>query len=322
MYKAKFTCNPTSFFLFLGFFFFGLVFNICDLYAQQQELSGIVVDNETGNGLAGATVVIKGTQEGTSTDEDGHFSISATPGSTLIISMIGYQKREVPITNTSASLTIKLIKSNASLDEVVVISYGESSKADVTSSISTISGSSVKDVPATKLGQKLQGKAAGVQINESSGRPGAGMQFRIRGAASFSGGFQPLIVVDGQPIVGDNSQYGGIEFLDPNEIEDVTVLKDAAASALYGSRASNGVILITTKHAKEGQTNVQLNVYTAWQKVPQKGRPDIMDAHQFATFMHNLYEDKIKYEGRTDPIPDDYKNPEEYGKGTDWYGAI
>ena len=296
--------------------------SIQPVMAQQNELTGKVVDDGTGQALVGATVVLKGTQTGTTTGSDGTFSLPATAGSTLEISMIGYEKKEAAVESTSTPLTIRLSLSSSSLDQVVVIGYGTSSKADFTGAISTVSGSSVKDVPSTLMGQKLQGKVSGVQINQASGRPGAGMQFRIRGAASFSGGFQPLIVVDGQPLIGNNSQFGGISNLDPNDIEDVTVLKDAAASALYGSRASNGVILITTKHAKTGQTSVTLNVYTAWQKVPQKGRPSLMNARQFATFMNGFYEDKAKYEGRTEGIPDDYADPSIYGKGTDWYDAV
>lgn len=285
------------------------------------DLSGSVTDVD-GEPLIGVNIQVKGTNIGTSTDFDGKFSLSnVDEDATLVFSYIGYQTQEVSVDGNSEINVI--MASNAELlDELVVISYGTSTKAEVTGSISTIDGSKVKDVPSTMIGQKLQGKAAGLQITQSSGRPGEGMSYRIRGAASFSGGFQPLIVVDGQPIVGSNSATGGISFLDPNDIADVSVLKDASATALYGSRASNGVILITTKSAREGQTDISLNVYTAMQKVPQRGRPDIMNGTQFATFMKGLYEDKIKYEGRTDGIPEAYQNPSQYGEGTNWYDAM
>lgn len=285
------------------------------------SVTGTVTDAD-GEPLIGVNIQVKGTNIGTSTDFDGKFSLSnVEEDAILLFSYIGYQTQEVPVDGNS-TLNISMASNAELLDELVVISYGTSTRAEVTGSIATIDATKVKDIPSTLLGQKLQGKAAGLQISQSSGRPGEGMQYRIRGAASLSGGFQPLIVVDGQPIVGDNSATGGISFLDPNDIEDVSVLKDASATALYGSRASNGVILITTKHARAGQTNISLNVYTAMQKVPQKGRPDIMNGEQFATFMKNFYEDKMKYEGRTDPIPEEYRNPSQYGEGTLWYDEM
>src|SRR5699024_3100603 len=118
------------------------------------------------------------------------------------------------------------------------------------------------------------------------------------------------------------SANGGISFLDPNDIEDISVLKDASATALYGSRASNGVILITTKRGREGQTDISLNVYTAVQKVLQKGRPTMMNGEEFATYIKGFYEDKIKYEERADGIPAEYQNPSQYGAGTNWYDAM
>lgn len=285
------------------------------------NVNGRITDQE-GNPLVGVNVLVKETTHGTATDLEGRFVLEdIDENAVLVISYIGYQTQEVPVAGRT-ELSITLISDSQLLNEVVVISYGTNTKAEVTGSISTVDASKVKDVPSTLLGQKLQGKAAGLQINQYSGRPGEGMQYRIRGAASFSGGFQPLIVVDGQPIVGSNSATGGISFLDPNDIENISVLKDASATALYGSRASNGVILITTKKAREGQTDISLNIYTAVQNVPERGRPNIMNGTEFATFMKGFYEDKIKYEGRTDPVPSEYVNPQQYGKGTDWYDAI
>lgn len=286
-----------------------------------EVVTGTVTDAE-GEPLIGVNIQVKGTNTGTATDLEGLYTLEDIDDSAvLVVSYIGYQTQEVPVEGQS-TINITLISDAQLLDELVVISYGTSTKEAVTGSITSIDASKVKDVPSTLMGQKLQGKVAGLQINQNSGRPGEGMQFRVRGAASFSGGFQPLIVVDGQPIVGNNSATGGISFLDPNDIEDISVLKDASATALYGSRASNGVILITTKQAREGQTNISLNVYTAMQKVPQKGRPAIMNGSQFATFMKGFYEDKIKYEDRTEGIPEEYMNPSQYGEGTNWYDEI
>lgn len=302
--------------------FFLLSLFTSDIYAQTREISGVVQDRESGTGLGGVTIMVKGTQVGTTSNESGQFSISAEGNATLEFSMVGYQTREIALSGASVPLKVELTKGNASLDEVVVISYGTSKKSDITGAIGVLNFSNVRDVPATQIGQKMQGKVAGVEINQVSGRPGAGMQFRVRGAASFSGGFQPLYVVDGQPIVGANSTNGDISFLSPDDIQDITVLKDAEASALYGSRASNGVILITTKHGTPGRTNISLSAYNAWQKVPDRGKPDLMNAREFATFMKGFYEDKATYEGYTGGVPSVYANPDQYGKGTDWYNAL
>jgi len=168
----------------------------------------------------------------------------------------------------------------------------------------------------------LQGRIPGVQISQYTGRPGQGMAVRVRGSASMNAGSSPLYVVDGQPITGD------IANINPDEIESFSVLKDASATSLYGSRAANGVVLVTTKKGKGEGVNVSLSSYGGLQYVPQRGRPDVMDAHEFAQFMNNYFTDKIKYEDWANPatgiaeIPDDYVNPEQYGKGTDWYDIL
>lgn len=309
--------------IFRSFFclFFCSLFYLSSSAQDQTAISGKVLLSNTSEDPGGTTVSVKGKKGGVITDNNGEYTIQVTLPVTLVFSRVGYSPTEVSV-NTPRQVDVTLTTGKDNLEEVVVVSYGTKTRRDITSAISTVDASSVKDVPAAEFGQKLQGKVAGVQITQGSGQPGQGIQFRIRGAASFSSGFQPLIVVDGQPIIGQNSRNGGINLLDPNDIETFTVLKDASATALYGSRASNGVIIITTKHAKSGQTNVVLNAYTAWQTVPQKGRPDLMNANQFATFMKGFYEDKATYEGYTGGIPDDYANPSQYGKGTDWYDAI
>ena len=188
----------------------------------------------------------------------------------------------------------------------------------------------MQDITATEFGQKMQGKVAGVQIQQTSGLPGQSITFRIRGAASLSSGNQPLIVVDGQPLNSDaTGGTGDINLINPDEIESYSVLKDAAATSLYGSRGSNGVILITTKTAKVGKSSLSANVYYGLQAVPDRGHPDLMNAKEFATYMKGFYEDKIKYEnwvnpaaGNTPTVPKDYANPDQYGKGEDWYKAL
>lgn len=269
--------------------------------------------------LSGTSVQMKGATTGVTTDAEGNYKISVSPNAILVFSHVGYKSIEVKLYKQTV-VNITLDPADNSLEQVVVVSYGKQRQRSITGAVSKVNASELQDIPAAEIGQKLYGKATGLQLNQVSGRPGQGMNFRLRGAASLSGSNSPLFVVDGQPV-------GDINLINPDEIESFTVLKDAAATALYGSRASNGVILVTTKTAKAGRTSVGITAYQGWQKVPQRGRPEMMNAREFATFMKAAIEDKIKY-GDYDmskPAPkvfDEYKNPEQYGKGTDWYDEV
>ncbi len=284
-------------------------------------VTGTVTLGAANTDVSGTTVQVKGRTTAVTTDNKGRFSIAAPSKATLIISHVGFQSIERAVSG-AGDITVKLDVTANNLDQVVVVSYGTRRQREITGSVSSINAAAVQDVPAAEFGQKLQGKVPGLQLNQTSGRPGQGFDFRIRGAASFSSGFQPLIVVDGQPLAGASSRNGDLNLINPDDIETFTVLKDAASAALYGSRGANGVILITTKSGKAGRTNVSLSGYTGWQSVPQKGRPDLMNAHEFASFMKGFYEDKAKYENYTGGVPAQYQNPDQYGEGTDWYDAI
>ncbi|GAB3807572.1 TonB-dependent receptor [Spirosoma humi] len=289
----------------------------------QRTISGTVTDAETGEGLPGVTIVLKGTATGTTTDGNGTFRFSvpdSNPTGTLVFSFIGYVSQEVPISNKT-TLAVKLSKDMKELQEVVV-SYGVQKQREVTGSIAQLNAVELQDMPVGQFAQKLQGKFAGVQINQTTGQPGQGMNFRIRGAASLNAGNSPLIVVDGQPITGN------INNINPDEIENFTVLKDASATSLYGSRAANGVILITTKQAKAGETRIDVNAYYGVQSVPERGRPPMMNGREFATYMNEFFADKIKYENWKDPstglaeIPAEYRNPAQYGDETNWLNVL
>lgn len=282
-------------------------------------INGRVTDTD-GLPLIGATVEIKGTTSATKTDENGNFSLDIASGQILVVSFIGYQSQEIQIKDLSAPLTIQLISDDALLDEVVVVSYGTQKKREITGAISDIDADKLKDQPVGQLLNKLQGRLAGVQISQTSGTPGQGMSIKIRGAASIGAGNNPLYVIDGVPIVGGAFGIGNIN---PNEIENISVLKDASAASLYGSRAANGVVLITTKKAKAGQTNVTLSALYGLTNIPQKGRPELMNAEEWVQFQKEIYEDKAKYEGYTDGIPEMYQDPSAYrNKSTDWYDAL
>lgn len=293
-----------------------------------QTVTGIVSLGAGGGDQSGTTVQVRGSREAVTTDAAGRYSIRVAPDATLVFTHIGYKPQEVNVKGR-AQLDLTLIATAGNLDQVVVVSYGKQRARDITGSVVKVDAAAVQDVSATEFGQKLQSKVAGLQATMSSGMPGQGMTFRIRGAASLSSGNQPLVVVDGQPISSDvTGGTGDVQLISPDEIESYSVLKDAAATALYGSRAANGVIIITTKQAKAGRTAVTANAYYGLQSVPKRGRPDLMNAREFATFMQGYYQDKILYENWINPltgtatVPADYADPSQYGGGTDWYSTV
>jgi len=214
------------------------------------KLSGRVIDAK-GEPIPGANISVKGTTIGTITDMDGNFSIDVNPNQILTISFIGYETKTIPVSNQK-TLNVVLKETVNQLDELVVVSYGTQKKRDLTGSVSKIDAGELESFPVGQFAQKLQGQVAGVQINQSTGQPGKGMGFRIRGAASINGGSSPLFVVDGIPVNMDLSS------INPDEIETFSILKDAAATSLYGSRAANGVVLITTKKGKAGKPSISL----------------------------------------------------------------
>lgn len=278
-------------------------------FGQTQSVQGVVTSE--GEPVPGVLVIIKGTQRGTVTDIDGNFSINAASGEVLVVSFVGYNTKEVPVVGGQTVYNVTLDLSTSDLSEVVVVGYGSQIKREVTGSVANIGAETLKDMPVSTIAQKLQGRLAGVQINQTTGQPGRGMQVRIRGQLSVSGGSEPLYVVDGFPITGD------INSINPDEIEDISVLKDAASTSLYGSRAANGVVLITTKKGKTGVTNVNLNVFTGFQQVPERGRLEMMNAEEFAQFKKEYYEDAGQL------VPADFQNPSQYrDKNNDWYDAL
>lgn len=291
-------------------------------FAQQSmKITGKVTSSEDRTGLPGVSVKVKGTQVGTVTDGAGAYTLTAAKGNVLTFSYVGYDLYEATV-GESSTVNVSLKSKSADLQEVVVVSYGSSRQRDITGAVTKVNAEDLQNLPAAEIGQKLTGRVPGLQVNQASGRPGQGMTFRVRGAASLGSGNQPLIVVDGQPITGD------VNLINPDDIESFSVLKDAASTALYGSRAANGVILITTKQAKSGRSTINFNTYYGTQTVLQRGRPDIMNANEFATFMKGYYEDRIKYENWKNPVtglaevPADYQNPAQYGEGTDWYNEL
>ena len=284
---------------------------------QNKKVSGVVYDTN-GDPAIGANVIVKGTTNGTITDMDGKYTLEVPANAILQISYIGYNTQEIPVGNKT-TINVNLKEDTQALDEVVVVAYGTQKARSVTGAMSKLDASELSDMPVSQIGEKLQGKFSGVQINQANGEPNGGLVIRVRGAASINGGNEPLVVIDGFPTTS------GLASISPDEIENITVLKDAASASLYGSRAANGVILVTTKSAKgvsAGKPRIDFSAYFGIDKVSHQGRPDLMNAQEFAQFKKEYYEDQALYEGYTGGVPECYQNPQAVGKGTDWFDVL
>jgi len=260
------------------------------VWAQNRTITGKVTDAKDGSALPGVTILLKGTSNGTTTDPNGTYSLEVPEkGGTLVFSFIGYTSQELQIGNKSV-INVKLSTSTTQLSDVVVVGYGTQVKRDLTSSVSSVSSSEIENVTLPNISNALQGKAAGVQVTGTSGVLGAPMSVRIRGASSITASSQPLYVVDGVPVVdqplGDPygaAMNGGVSSLinlNPEDIASIQVLKDASASAIYGSRGANGVILITTKQGVQGKTQVKLGYYGGFTQPTKKY--DLLNGPEFA----------------------------------------
>lgn len=254
------------------------------LFAQDYSLTGSVTDANTGEALPGANIVIKGTKTGTITDLNGNYSLKATKNDTLIISMLGYLKEEI-IVGDNVGYKVILVPDITNLSEVIVIGYGNTTKKELTGSITTVSSKDFQKGIISSPDQLIVGKVAGVQVVSNGGQPGSGSIIRIRGGASLNASNDPLIVVDGVPL--SNSGISGVanplSLINPNDIETFTVLKDANATAIYGSRASNGVILITTKKGIDGKPSVLFSIQNSLSTVARKA--DVLSSDEVRNYV-------------------------------------
>ena len=266
---------------------------LCFGFTQAQEVTGTVSD--TSGPLPGASVVVKGTTTGAQTDFDGNYTLSDVPDdATLVFSYIGYATQEIPV-NGQSTIDVTLQEDAQALDEVVIIGYGQTTVKDATGAVAVVNAEDFNQGVISSPEQLIQGKTAGVQITQSSGEPGSGMNIRIRGTSSVRSNNNPLFVVDGIPLSGeDTSASGGntgagdssprnpLNFLNPNDIESVSVLKDASATAIYGSRGANGVVIITTKSGKTGKGQVEyssnISYSTPAKKFDLLNREEFLDA--------------------------------------------
>ena len=271
-------------------------------------VNGKIVD-ENGESLPGTTVIQKGTSNGTITDIDGNFSLSVPSDATLIVSFIGYKNTEVSVGGKTELGSITLVSDTKQLDQVVVIGYGTQRKVDLTGSVAIVDAEEMKKVSNSNISTMLQGRVAGVQIT-SDGQPGADPTVRIRGIGSF-GNTSPLYVIDGVPMGTTIRDFS------PNNIESVQVLKDASAAAIYGSRAANGVIIITTKQGKKNQAmKIDYKGYYGFDQV-QKGVYDVMDSYQYGQYVTMAYENSgLDVPAGYDPNNEKYIDPGEVN--TNW----
>ena len=288
-----------------------LMLPLC-LWAQKVNVSGTVTDASNGEAISFGTVQVKGTGDGTLTDIDGNYKISVNMGATLVFSYVGYKAQELRVTR-GGTLNVRLAVDNK-LDEVIVVGYGTMKRSDLTGSVSSIGEEQIKQGVNTSLEQAMQGRIAGVNVTQNSGAPGGGISVQIRGINSLSGN-EPLYVVDGIAMSGQTSSNTSVlAGINPDDITNIEVLKDASATAIYGSRASNGVVLITTKRGQEGKATVDYHGYVGWQQIPSFLK--VMDLPQYADF----YNVRAQIQGWG--TREDYKHPELLTKGTDWQDEL
>ncbi len=277
--KKHFFLRDWTLFLFLILCSFQVSANYSDNIIKDQNLSqqgktitGKVTDG-TGSPIPGVTIVVKGTSNGALTDADGQYSLSRVPeNGVLVFSFVGLKTQEVPV-NGNQKVDVVMQEETIELVEVVAVGYGVQRKSDVTGAVSSIKTEELVKRPITRIEQSLQGTTPGVQVISSSGQPGKGLSVKIRGASSITGSNEPLYVIDGN--IG-----GGIDALNPNDIESIEILKDASSTAIYGSRGTNGVVLITTKSGKSGKTVVSFNTWFSNLSLP--GEMDLLSGAEFA----------------------------------------
>lgn len=257
---------------------------------RTKTINGKVVD-PNGEPIIGASVLVKGTANGVITDLDGNYSLADVPGNAMLaFSYIGYQTVEIKAGGKGLD-RIVLMEDNELLDEVVVVGYGVQKKRDVTTAIASLRASDMKGQPVTSMAEAMVGKMPGVQVSQSTGAPGSSLQIKVRGTGTITAGTSPLYVVDGVPLAQEQ-----LNTFNMNDVESIEVLKDASSAAIYGSRGSNGVVLITTKRGQEGRATVSYNGYYGWQTVSKK--IDMLNAYEYADLVNdarnNTYTDKME----------------------------
>jgi len=284
------------------------------LHAQNITIKGTV--SAADGPIIGATVKVKGAQGGTVTDYDGNYTISAQSNATLVFSYVGFETKEVKVGGKHV-IDVTLVEDETLLNEVVVVGYGTMRKSDLTGAVTQVDNKAFEKSVSTSIDQVLQGRAAGVQIQANTGTPGGSSTIRIRGTNSLNASSQPIFVIDGVIIDSDGGDDGNsnpLAGINPSDILTMDILKDASATAIYGSRASNGVIMITTKRGKSGEATLTYDGYIGWQQMPRK--LDVLNLRQYAEHNNDIADAQIKTASGT------FLRPELLGGGTDWQDEL
>lgn len=322
------------------------------IQAQSIRVTGTVVSDEDGSSLPGVTVLEKGTNNGTVTSIEGRYSIEVSAGATLVFNSIGFESQEIAVGGRTV-IDVVMVTDVKALEEVVIVGYGTQRRRDLTGSIASISGDEITQVSTATFDQMLQGRVPGVQINQTTGAPGGNVNVLVRGISSITGGNQPLYVVDGYPIgtggggsdfrLGDatmsasgmanitQARVNPLASINPADIESIEVLKDASATAIYGSRGANGVVIITTKRGKRGQSDISFNASYGVQQVANK--LEMMNSQQYAQFVAEGRDNARVYAGGSADDPNEvrsaahrvrpeFRNPESITVNTDWQDVI
>ena len=293
------------------------------MITNNKKITGKVTD-EKNEPIIGANVVVKGSTTGTITDMDGNFTLEVPDQATLLVSYIGYTPKEVAVKNQN-NLSIMMIEDSKTIDEVVVIGYGSVKKSNLTGAVSSVKTTEIQQTPMTSIDQGLVGRASGVQVTQTSGMPGAVASIRVRGSSSLQGGNEPLYVIDGFPVysgtgfgsTGGNTQISGLSTVNPSDIESIEILKDASATAIYGARAANGVVLITTKSGKKGRDIITFESSFGVQNVAKT--IDVMNAQEYAALVNEAYtNDGLDAPYNTTQLGEIAK----LGNGTNWQDEI
>jgi len=301
---------------------FGFMITSLTLFGQQRTITGTVTDNLDGATLPGVAVLVKGTTVGTTTDINGQYSLEVDQTAAVLqFSFMGMRTEEREIRSQNV-INVRMESENIGLDEVVVIGYGSVKRSDLTGSVASVNMEELAEIPATSFDKKMQGRVSGVQVTTLSGQPGGATSVKIRGGNSIMAGNEPLYVVDG--VLMESQQNfswiggpaeNGLSSINPNDIESMEVLKDASATAIYGARGANGVVIITTKKGKAGKDKITFSAYLGLQK--KASDVQVMNASEFA----KLY-DEAGYNANPVGYQPLYPNPDSLGQGTDWQGEI
>tara|TARA_R110002096_G_scaffold436058_1_gene666583 strand:- start:25033 stop:28164 length:3132 start_codon:yes stop_codon:yes gene_type:complete len=289
----------------------------------QTQVSGTVTSKEDGQPLPGTNILLKNGSAGATTDFDGKYKINVTSSeAVLVFSFQGYQTQEIAV-GSRTTLNVQLEEDISRLDEIVLIGYGSSKRKDLTGSISSIKAADIESIKATTADEFMQGRVSGLLLTQTSGQPGASTSIRIRGSSSINAGNEPLYVIDGFPVdnnsdvvsvgsVAEGPNLNALSTLSPSDIQSIDVLKDASATAIYGSRGANGVIIITTKRGVNGKAQINYDTYVSFNEVAKK--LDVLNGSQFA-----YYVNEAEYNGGQ---PRRYTDPKGFGNGTDWQDEI